>query len=277
MLRPERQTTPLVFASPHSGRSYPIEFVAAARLDPHRLRRSEDSFVDELFSAAPEHGAPLLAANFPARLLRSRIANHGSSIPAMFEEELPPWVNTGSPRVGAGLGHHRPRRRLRRGDLSRQAALRRGDRPRPLLLAAVPRRAGRADRGDAPAVRHLPADRLPFHAGDLRWRRRPPADFVLGDAHGTTCAPRAIRLVEEALIGLGYTVRRNDPYAGGYITRHYGRPRESVHVLQIEISRALYMDESRIERLACFGAVQREHHRPDRRPGRGRAQLGIQA
>ena len=71
---------------------------------------------------------------------------------------------------------------------------------------------------------------------------------MLGDAHGTACAPRVTRPVEQVLVGLGYRVRRNDPYAGGYITRHYGRPREGVHALQIEIARALYMDEARIER-----------------------------
>ncbi len=85
---------------------------------------------------------------------------------------------------------------------------------------------------------------------------RSAADFVLGDAHGTACAPHAIRLVEQVLADLGYRVRRNDPYAGGYITRHYGRPREHVHALQIEINRALYMDEQRIERLPGFGTVQ---------------------
>ena len=75
-----------------------------------------------------------------------------------------------------------------------------------------------------------------------------PPDMVLGDAHGTACAPRATRLVEEVLLGLGYRVRRNDPYAGGYVTRHYGRPRDAVHALQIEIARSLYMNEARIER-----------------------------
>ena len=74
-----------------------------------------------------------------------------------------------------------------------------------------------------------------------------PPDFVLGDAHGTACAPRATRLVEEVLLGLGYRVRRNDPYAGGYVTRHYGRPRDAVHALQIEINRSLYMDEKTLE------------------------------
>ncbi|MGH7153465.1 MAG: N-formylglutamate amidohydrolase, partial [Acetobacteraceae bacterium] len=83
-------------------------------------------------------------------------------------------------------------------------------------------------------------------------------DFVLGDAHGTACAPRITRFVEQTLAALGYAVRRNDPYAGGYITRHYGRPREGVHALQIEVARGLYMDEARIERLARFTAIQRD-------------------
>jgi N-formylglutamate deformylase len=83
-----------------------------------------------------------------------------------------------------------------------------------------------------------------------------PPDFVLGDAHGTACAPRATRLAEELLSGLGYRVRRNDPYAGGYVTRHYGRPREGVHALQVEVARPLYMDETRIERLPRMAALQ---------------------
>jgi N-formylglutamate amidohydrolase len=85
-----------------------------------------------------------------------------------------------------------------------------------------------------------------------------PADFVLGDAHGTACGPRAVRMVERVLGGLGYAVRRNDPYSGGYVTRHYGRPREGVHVLQIEIARRLYMDELRIEPIPRFAAVRRD-------------------
>jgi N-formylglutamate deformylase len=85
-----------------------------------------------------------------------------------------------------------------------------------------------------------------------------PVDFVLGDLHGSACASRVTRAAEAFLGGKGYLVRRNDPYAGGFITRHYGRPAEDVHVLQIEIARALYMDETRIERLPGFPAVQRQ-------------------
>jgi hypothetical protein len=103
VLSPAAQTVPLVFASPHSGRAYPADFVAAARLDALSLRRSEDSFVDELFAAAPASGAPLIAANFP-RAFCDPNREPWELDPAMFEEALPHWVNTTSARVGAGLG-----------------------------------------------------------------------------------------------------------------------------------------------------------------------------
>jgi N-formylglutamate amidohydrolase len=94
--------------------------------------------------------------------------------------------------------------------------------------------------------------------GGCGGRRAASPNFVLGDAHGTAASPRITRLVETALIALGYSVRRNDPYAGGYTTRHYGRPREHVHTLQIEIARTLYMDEVRIEKLPRFDAVRND-------------------
>src|SRR5258706_14375675 len=94
---------PVVFASPHSGVDYPAEFLAAARLDPQSLRRSEDSFVDELFEAAPAAGAPLLAALFP----RAFVDPNREALeldPQMFEDELPAAANTESPRGAAGVG-----------------------------------------------------------------------------------------------------------------------------------------------------------------------------
>src|SRR5215475_6688204 len=63
--RPKKQTVPFVFASPHSGRHYPASFVAKSRLNPLALRRSEDAFIDEIFSSVVELGAPLIAARFP--------------------------------------------------------------------------------------------------------------------------------------------------------------------------------------------------------------------
>ena len=254
VLRPARQTTPLVFASAHSGRDYPAEFVLAARLDALRLRRSEDSFVDELFAAAPLHGAPLLAATFP-RAFCDPNREPWELDPAMFEEELPPWVNTGSARVGAGLGTIA--RVVASGEAIYRGKLRFAEAEDRVRLCWQPfhHALGRlieTTRRQFGTCLLIDCHSMP----STSMTPKTVVDFVLGDGHGSTCAPRAMRLVEEALTGLGYTVRRNDPYAGGYITRHYGRPREGVHALQVEINRTLYMDETRIERLAGFAVIQ---------------------
>ncbi|MCW3476095.1 N-formylglutamate amidohydrolase [Limobrevibacterium gyesilva] len=254
LARPARQTVPIVFASPHSGRTYPPAFVAAARLDRLRLRRSEDSFVDELFAAAPQYGAPLLAATFP-RAFCDPNREPWELDPAMFEEQLPPWVNTSSARVGAGLGTIA--KVVASGETIYRGKLRFADAETRVRSLWQPyhetlRGVIEATRTQFGACLLLDCHSMP--GGSMA--PRPAADFVLGDAHGTTCAAPAVRLIEETLIGLGFSVRRNDPYAGGYITRHYGRPREGVHALQIEINRSLYMDEARIERLPGFAAMR---------------------
>jgi N-formylglutamate deformylase len=256
LTRPARQAVPLIFASPHSGRAYPAHFIAAARLDPLALRRSEDGFVDELFAAAPAHGAPLLAATFP-RVFCDVNREPWELDPGMFDGPLPAWVNTASPRVGAGLGTIARvvatgeavyRRKLTFAEA--EDRIRRFWQPYHAALAALIAET----RDEFGACLLIDCHSMPTHpaqAGN-------PPDFVLGDAHGTACAPRATRLVEEALTGMGYRVRRNDPYAGGYVTRHYGRPREGVHALQIEVARPLYMDEARIERLPRMASLQRD-------------------
>ena len=256
VLRPMRQTVPVIFASPHSGRAYPADFLAAARLDPLALRRSEDSFVDELFSAAPDCGAPLLAATFP-RAFCDANREPWELDPAMFADPLPAWVNTTSPRVGAGLGTIArivaSGETIYRGKLSFAEAERRIRlfwQPFHETLEALIS----GTRAMFGACLLVDCHSMPSHGGRTPGR----ADFVLGDAHGTTCNPLVTQFFEQRLSALGYIVRRNDPYAGGYITRHYGRPRERVHVLQVEIARELYMDESRIERLARFASVQQD-------------------
>jgi len=257
VLRPSPQTVPVIFASPHSGRCYPDDLLAVTRLDALSLRRSEDSFVDELFAAAPAHGAPLLAATFP-RAWCDANREPWELDPAMFADRLPSWVNTTSARVGAGLGT------IARVVASGEAIYR-----DKLCFADAERRVRTCWQPFHDTLGALIAETraafgvcllvdchsMPSHGHASRSGGR-PADFVLGDAHGTACAPRLARLVEDLLSDLGYAVRRNDPYAGGYITRHYGRPREGVHALQIEIARELYMDEGRIERLAGFPTVQ---------------------
>jgi N-formylglutamate deformylase len=260
---PAVQTTPLVFASPHSGHCYPPEFLAASRLDPLGLRRSEDSFVDELFAAAARFGAPLVHATFP-RAWCDPNREPWELDPAMFTDELPLWVNTTSPRVNAGLGTIArvvaSGEAIYRGKITFAEAERRIETCwKPFhdtisrLIEATRARFGQCVLIDCHSMpSHVPTSGTTSRRGDRL------ADIVLGDAHGTSCAPHLTRFVERRLIDLGYRVRRNDPYAGGFITRHYGKPRDHVHALQIEIARDLYMDESRFERSAGFADVQRD-------------------
>jgi N-formylglutamate amidohydrolase len=259
LFAPERPFAPVVFTSAHSGRSYSADLMLGVRLCPLDLRRSEDCFVDELFSAAPAHGAPLLAANFP-RAFCDANREPWELDPNMFADQLPAWVNTTSTRVSAGLG-----------TIAKVVAS--GE---SIYAARLP---------FAEAERRISIYWRPFHdtlsrliedikarfgyclvidchsmpsAGQGRRSGGRPVDFVLGDLHGSACASRVTRSAELFLATNGYLVRRNDPYAGGFITRHYGRPAEDVHVLQVEIARALYMDEARIERLPGFAMVQQQ-------------------
>ena len=175
----------------------------------------------------------------------------------MFTDTLPSWVNTTSPRVGAGLGT------IARVVASGEAIYR-----DKLLFAEAERRIRDCWQPFHDVLQDLIATTrrnfgtcllidchsMPGHG--CAGRSGSGTELVLGDAHGTTCAPRTTRLIEQILADLGYAVRRNDPYAGGYITRHYGRPREGIHAVQLEIARPLYMDEHRIQRGPAFARLQ---------------------
>jgi N-formylglutamate amidohydrolase len=249
VLQPQSQTVPLVFASPHSGNKYPPEFVAASRLDPVSLRRSEDCFVDQLFRAAPDHGAPLLRALFPRAFIDPNREPFELD-PAMFEDALPSYANTSSARVAAGLGtiarvvtngQEIYRAKLR----FAEAADRIGTYYRPYhralqdLLEATRRRFGCYLLIDCHS---MPSIGGPMDPDAGRGR----ADFVIGDCFGSSCFDGVAGAVETALKDMGFTVLRNRPYAGGYTTSHYGKPTTGAHAVQIEINRALYMDESAI-------------------------------
>ncbi len=251
--RPARQTVPLLFASPHSGRDYPAPFLAAARLDPLSLRRSEDSFVDLLFADAPAHGAPLLSARFP-RAYCDANREAWELDPGMFDDPLPSFVNTTSPRVGAGLGTiarlvasgepiYRDKLRFAEAEARVQACWQ----PYHDTLAAL-----------IEATLALFGVCLLIDCHSMPSGLASGPDVVLGDAHGSACAPAVTRFVEQALRAEGYVVRRNDPYSGGFVTRHYGQPVRGVHVLQLELARGLYMDEARIAPLPRFDRLRGE-------------------
>lgn len=259
LLVPERPFSPVVFTSPHSGRDYSDDLMGGVRLCALNLRRSEDCFVDELFATAPDHGAPLLAATFP-RAFCDANREPWELDPAMFADRLPDWVNTGSTRVSAGLG-----------TIARVVASGEAIYDTKLTFAEAERRIYTYWRPFHDALARLIRDiKIRFgycllvdcHSMPSNGQGRRAADrrvdFVLGDLHGASCSHRVTRAAEALLQARGFVVRRNDPYAGGYITRHYGRPADDVHVLQVEIARGLYMDEARIERLPGFEAVRRQ-------------------
>ncbi len=261
-LRPARgAATPLVFASPHSGRIYPADMMAASVLGARSIRRSEDALVDTLLEGAEDVGIPLLSARF-ARAYVDVNRDPLELDPAMFEGEPPPYTFTQTPRVAAGLGAiarvvaegqeiyarklpfsaardridgvHKPYHRALRGLLAQA----RGDFGRVALIdwhsmpsgAARPTRHGRA------------------------------VDIVLGDRFGASCAAPLTALVEHELRRLGYEVARNAPYAGGYTTEFYGDPGHATHVLQVEINRGLYLDEVALVPKPQFAKVRDDLH-----------------
>jgi N-formylglutamate deformylase len=258
VISPQRPFAPVVFASSHSGRAYTPELLSGVRLGSLSLRRSEDCFVDELFAAAPAHGAALVAANFP-RAFCDANREPWELDPAMFDEPLPDWVNTTSPRVSAGLG-----------TIAKVVASGEPIYGGKLSFLEAERRIHCYWHPFHDALRRIVEDTktrfgyclmidchsMPSTGQGSRASGR-PVDCVLGDLHGAACSPRVTRAVEGFLIGRGFHVRRNDPYAGGYITKHYGQPAQDVHVLQIEIARRLYMDEGLIERSSGFELIQR--------------------
>jgi N-formylglutamate amidohydrolase len=247
ILLPDEQTVPFVFNSPHSGRYYPEHFLAAASLDRQEIRRSEDFLVDRLFSPVVHLGAPLMSAVYPRAYLDVNREPYELD-PKMFAGRLPSFANIRSLRVAGGLGTI-PR------VVSDTANIYRG----PLAVGEALSRIERIYRPYHDTLRRLLAQThvafglailldchsMPSNIRGASSRVRP--DFVLGDRFGASCMPELTDRAAAALQALGYTVCRNKPYAGGFITEHYGRPARGLHALQIEINRGLYMDEYHLE------------------------------
>jgi N-formylglutamate amidohydrolase len=248
--RPVRQTVPFLFASPHSGRSYPASLLERTRLDATTLRRSEDAFVDELFAGAVGLGAPLLAAHFPRAFLD---VNRGiAELDAgMFDGALAVPVDAPSPRVAAGLGVIprivRDGAEIYRGKLARgEADVRLSQLYKPYhralagLMAETHARFGAAvliDCHSMPSALSVP-------------------DIVLGDRYGASATPQLTARAEAAFAREGFSVARNTPYAGGHTTVLYGKVAVGCHALQVEINRALYLDEDKIAKKISFESVR---------------------
>lgn len=258
---PEKQAVPFVLNSPHSGRIYPTEFLEQTSLSKISIRKSEDYLVDELVMNGVTAGIPLLAANFPRAFLDVNREPFELD-PSMFTGGMPDYANTRSVRVAGGLGTIAKivaeGEEIYTNKLSVEEGLERIEAIYKPYHAALRQLLARThvmfgyavliDCHSMPSVRNGPV-------GDFR------PDFVIGDRYASSCSPEITHYVYNVLRDLGYQVEINKPYAGGFITEHYGRPQNGLHAIQIEINRSLYMDELRIAKSANFDAFSSDMER----------------
>ena len=255
ILEPANYAGPVLFNSPHSGSTYPRAFLAASRLDVGTLRRSEDSFVDELVAGVVKRGYPLMRAHFPRCFVDVNREPYELD-PRMFEGRLPSFANTRSMRVAGGLGTVArvvgDAQEIYDQRIPVDDALTRIETLYKPYHRALRRLFTRLHRDFGAAVL-VDCHSMPSSAGHKDERPRP--EFVLGDRYGTSCVGVVSETVEQTLRTLGYGVSRNKPYAGGFITEHYGNPAAGLNSIQLEINRALYMDEKRYERSKNFAKL----------------------
>lgn len=256
ILSPTGPTSCVVFASPHSGRNYAASFIRQSVLNRHVIRSSEDAFVDQLFEFAPEYGAPLLKALAPRAYVDLNRAR-GELDPALIDGAARQGHN---PRVASGLGVI-PRvvangRAIYRGKITMEEAQQRIEAywlPYHETLQALLDRAferhGQAVLIDCHSMPHEAID------GVVRSGMTRP-DVVLGDRFGAAASGDVMDRVEAAFVAQGFNVMRNTPFAGAYVTQTYGRPSQGQHAVQVEIDRALYMDERTVKPNAQFETVR---------------------
>lgn len=253
---PTADPVPVLFESPHSGVLYPDDFNAQAPLP--ELRQGEDTWVDELYAAAPRYGAFLIRALYPRVYIDPN--RHPRDIdPELLDGAWPETlVPTAKTRAGMGLIW-----RLTPSGKPIYAA--------PLTVAATQ---ARIDTYYHPyheaitqtldrlqemfgATWHVDCHSMPSVANERApdpGQTRP--DFAIGDRDGTTCSPMFTEFIVETLRGMDYDVRVNDPYKGVELVRRHGDPVNRRNSVQIEINRRLYMDEVRIEKNSGFNELQ---------------------
>ena len=249
------QRVPFVFNSPHSGNHYPNRFLEMIKLDRSLIRRSEDCFVDELFGAAQPLGAPILAANFPRAYLDVN-REPWELDPRMFIDPVPSFANIRSARVAGGLGTvpklvgegldiYASRLPISEAVLRIEAVYKPYHETLKRLLTRTHARFGYGVLIDCHS---MPAS---IRLGETGVR----PDFIIGDRFGASAIPALTETAIGLLIAMGYTVAHNKPYAGGFITEHYGRPARGLHALQIEVNRGLYMNERTFQKSPGFDAL----------------------
>jgi N-formylglutamate amidohydrolase len=253
---PDAATTAVVFSSPHSGRDYPAEFLERIALDGREIRSSEDAFVDTLVADAPRFGAPLIAARVPRAYVDLNRAQDELD-PALIDGVVRASLN---PRVTSGLGviprvvsNGRSIYRRRLAHAEAMDRLERCWRPYHAALAGLVD-AARAGFGQAILIdwHSMPHEAITAHG---RGTASAP-EVVLGDRFGAAAAGWVVEGVEAAFQRAGFRVARNAPFAGAYVAQAYGRPAFGQHVVQVEVDRALYLDEARIRPAPGFDALR---------------------
>src|SRR3981081_890298 len=255
IVAPAQWRAPIIFNSPHSGSVYPHDFLNASRIDLTALRRSEDSFMDELIGGLSDHGFPIVRVNFPRSYVDVNREPYELD-PRMFLGRLPSFANTRSMRVAGGLGTI-PRvvgdgQEIYRERLTVDDALGRIEALYKPYHRALRRLINKAHQAFGTVV-VVDCHSMPSIGVSRDEPRRP--DVVIGDRYGTSCAPLLPDTVEQIMASLGYSIGRNKPYAGGFHTEKYGNPASGLHTIQLELNRAIYMDERRRERGARFNRV----------------------
>jgi N-formylglutamate amidohydrolase len=255
IVEPAAWRAPIIFNSPHSGSVYPPEFLNASRIDLAALRRSEDSFMDELIAGLSDRGFPTVRVNFPRSYVDVNREPYELD-PRMFQGRLPSFANTRSMRVAGGLGTI-PRvvgdgQEIYRERLTVDDALARIEALYKPYHRALRRLINKAHQTFGTVI-VVDCHSMPSIGVSRDEPRRP--DMVIGDRYGTSCAALLPDMVEQTMARLGYSVGRNKPYAGGFITEHYGNPASGLHTVQLELNRAIYMDERQRERGPRFAQV----------------------
>jgi len=255
---PATPIAPFVLCSPHSGNVYPQSFIAASRLSPLSLRKSEDCLVDQLFAPVAACGVPLITARFPRAFLDVNREPYELD-PDLFDEPPPEFANTQSVRVVGGLGTIA--RIVADGEEIYRTKLPLSDGLARVEHLYIPFHQGLRELVEATRARFGYAILIDCHSmpsASMAPSGGPRPDIVLGDRFGASADSRITRFLKDALTSLGYEVHMNRPYAGGYITEHYGRPARDVHAVQIEINRGLYLDEPTLRPTAGFADLQRD-------------------
>ena len=258
IVEPAEWRAPIIFNSPHSGSVYPHDFLNASRIDLTALRRSEDSFMDELIGGLSLRGFPTVRVNFPRSYVDVNREPYELD-PRMFIGRLPSFANTRSMRVAGGLGTI-PRvvgdgQEIYRERISVDDALARIEALYKPYHRALRRLINKAHQAFGVVV-VVDCHSMPSIGVSRDEPRRP--DLVIGDRYGTSCAPVLPDMVEDTMHELGYSIGRNKPYAGGFITEHYGNPASGLHTVQVELNRSVYMDERRRERGPRFEQVAKD-------------------